>query len=132
MTAPRTVTRLTHQGARYVLATDPGQVTFRTAGATNLSPKLYTDFQMTNATGALTFNLPTGYFTTIQAVQAQAMRDTVNPDIAPFALVRTVTLDTVVVQVFEGKSSGVLLGGVISGLKVASGVCQVSLFLIGT
>ncbi len=131
MSSLRTGSRLAHGAAQYVLSSDPGQVTYRTAALTNLNPKIFTDAQTTNATGALNFGLPTGYFSVIYAVQAQAIRDTANPTLAAFALVRGYNLDVVTVQVFESKTTPILLGGNVEGIELATTAVLVQLMVIG-
>lgn len=86
----------------------------------------------TNATGAITFTIPAGAFTTVYSVTATAVRDTVNPALACFALVRTYTTSSVVVQVFESKNTGVLLGGNIEGLELSTAATTVLLTVFGT
>lgn len=131
MSSLRTGSRLSHGGAQYVLATDPGQVTYRTVAATGLSPKIFTDSQNTNTSGALTFGLPVGYFTAINFVESQVVRDTNNPALGAFAMVRSYTTSSVTVQVFESKLSGVLLGGTVEGLELGTTAMQINLLVIG-
>lgn len=131
MTTLRTGSRLAHNGVNYLLDTDPGRVTYRTAAATGLSPKIYTDSKTSDTTGAISFGLPTGYFTTINYVSAVCVRDTVTPGLATFALVRSHTTSSVTVQCFESRTSGILIGGTAEGLELATVALTVQLLVIG-
>lgn len=131
MSQIRDGSRASFNGLRYVLENDTGLVQYRTPTITGITPKIFTDVQTTNATGAYTFAIPSGYFTGIGYAAATAVRDTNNPSLAAFAMVRTYTLTSVTVQVFESKLTGVLLGGTIEGLELATGAVTVQLFVIG-
>lgn len=85
----------------------------------------------TNATGALTLTLPAGLFTGIYAVHADTVRNSADPTVACFAQVRSFSTSTVVIQVFESRTSGVLLGGTTEGLELASGAVAVTCTVIG-
>lgn len=131
MSTLRTGSKLAHNGINYVLADDPGLHVYRTVSATGLVMKVHTDMQTSNATGAYTFGLPTGYFTTINSVQVSCLRNTADPTLAAFAMVRSFTTSSVIVQCFESKTTGVLLGGSIEGLELATTALNIQLLVIG-
>lgn len=85
----------------------------------------------TSAAGALTFTIPAGMFSSITAVHATAVRDTVSATTACFALVRSYTTSSVVVQVFESKTTGIALGGTAEGLEVTPTATSVCLTVFG-
>lgn len=121
MSVRQTGSRLAHGGTRYLLETDPGALIYRNGvSTTNLQQKQWTHTLATDATGGVTFILPTGLFSAIHFVDLSVMRDTADPRFATFIMLRSVTLTTCVAQCFESKTSGVLLGGVIEGLEVAT------------
>lgn len=124
MSALRTGSRLAHNGVNYSL------LQYRNI-ATVYDPKIYTDSKATDATGAYTFTLPAGYFTALHYTDVTCVRDTNNPAFGTFAMVRSFTTTSVVVQCFESKNTGVLLGGNIEGLEVATSALTVQLFAIG-
>lgn len=86
----------------------------------------------TSATGALTVTIPAGVFTTVLAVVANPLRNTTDPTTACFAVVRSFSATQVVIQVFESKSTGVLLGGNVEGLEATSTATVVSVLVVGT
>lgn len=131
MTSLRTGSRLAHNGVQYLLDSDPGRVTYRTGTATNLSPKIFSTSVSTDASGAVSIGLPTGYFTTINYVSATAIRDTASPTLATFAMVRSYTLSAVAVQCFESKTTGMLIGGVAEGMELTTAAVVVMLMVIG-
>lgn len=90
---------------------------------------VYTATGTTSATGALTFTLPAGMFTSVLSVQANAIRDTVSPGVACFALVRTFSPTSVAVQVFESRT--IVLGGG-EGLEATTTATVVHLAVFGT
>lgn len=92
---------------------------------------VWTTTGTTNATGAITFTIPAGAFTTIYTVHADAVRDTANPALGCFAMIRSYSTTAVTVQVFESKNTGVLLGGNIEGLEVATTAVTVLLTVLG-
>lgn len=86
----------------------------------------------TSTSGALTFTLAAGLFpTAIVAVHAQVVRDTAAPASAAFALVRTYTTTSVVVQVFESKTTSIALGGTVEGLEATTSATVVSITVFG-
>lgn len=131
MSTLRTGSKLAHNGVNYVLADDVGLNVYRTSGATGLVLKLYTDVQTSSTTGALTFALPAGYFTTVNSVQASCIRNTADPTLAAFAMVRSFSTTSVVVQCFESKNTGVLLGGNVEGLELATAALSIHLMVVG-
>ncbi len=86
----------------------------------------------TNATGQLTFDISAAGLTAVTAVHAQAVRDTADPTRACVAVVRSYTTLQVVVQVFESKTTGMLIGGVAEGLEVTNLATEVHLTVYGT
>lgn len=87
---------------------------------------VYSRFGTTSTAGLITFTLPTGMFSTITGVHATAIRDTTSAPTACFALVRSYTTTSVVVAVFESKTTGVAIGGMVEGLETtptATSVC---------
>lgn len=131
MSNVRTGSRLAHNGIQYLLANDPGTVTYRTSTQTGLSPKVFTAMVASDATGAVTIGLPTSYFTSILFAEANCVRDTANPALGAFAMIRSFTTSQVVVQCFESKNSGVLIGGFIEGLELATSALNIQLLVIG-
>lgn len=119
MSVRQTGSRLTYGASRYALESDA--VVYRNgASATNLLMRVWTDSKATSATGAVTFTIPAATFTTVQFIELTVMRDTADPQFATFCMLRSFTTTTVVAQCFESKQTGVLLGGVIEGLELAT------------
>lgn len=85
----------------------------------------------TSTAGALTVTIPAGAFTTVLGVCATAVRNTTDPTQACFALVRSYSATQVVVQVFESKTSGVLIGGVVEGLEATGSAVAVLVTVFG-
>jgi hypothetical protein len=131
MSTLRTGSRLAHNGLNYVLANDTGLVTYRTTAATGLTMKVFTTSATSDATGGVTIGLPVGYFTTVHYVDAVCVRDSASPTVATFAMLRSFTTTSVSVQCFESKTTGVLLGGSIEGLELATAALMVQLMVIG-
>lgn len=129
MSQLRDASRGGFNGVNYALSTE--LAVYRTATQTGLVPKIYTDALATSATGAVTFGLPASYFTTLNSIQATVVRNTADPALATFAMVRSYTATSVVVQCFESKNTGVLLGGNIEGLELTSAAVVVMLMVIG-
>ncbi len=94
--------------------------------------KLYSISGVTAANGSITFTIPAGTFTTMLTASAQAVRNTADPTLACFAVVRSLSATQVVVQVFESKTSGILLGGTVEGLELATSAVTVLLTAVGT
>ncbi len=94
----------------------------------NVQMDMYATSGTTDATGAITFTLPAGMFGSVFSVQVQAVRDTVNPTTACFALVRSFSATSVVVQVFESKTNS--FGG--EGLEKTAAATVVTLAVFGT
>ncbi len=86
----------------------------------------------TSTTGALTVTIPAGAFTTVLGVSATAVRNTTDPTLACFALVRSYSNTQVVLQVFESRTSAVLLLGVnIEGLETTNTATPVLVTVFG-
>lgn len=64
-----------------------------------------------SAAGAVTFDISAAGFTAVYGLCAQVVRDTADPARAAFAVVRTASVTTVTVQVWESKTNAVLLLG---------------------
>lgn len=90
---------------------------FKNASIQLSTLKAYADTGKTNNTGAVTFTLPNNYFTNIASVSATVLRDTAAPASATFAMVRSATASSVVVQCFESKTTTVVVGGTVEGLE---------------
>lgn len=121
MSVRQTGSRLSHSGTRYLLETDPGALIYRNGvSTTNLQQKQWTDSKTTDTNGAVTFTIPTGLFTTIHFIDLSVMRDTANPALGTFITLRSFTLTSASAQCFESKNSGVLVGGFIEGLELAT------------
>lgn len=121
-------------GGPVVTVTDPvtGAVGTYPAGAIDgLDPRTYSASATTNASGAVTFTLPAGYFTTIAGAVPTVVRDTSAPAQAAFAMLRSVTTTGISVQCFESKTTGVLIGGTVEGLEAAGAGLQVLLTVTG-
>ncbi|MET0701658.1 MAG: hypothetical protein ABWY93_18565 [Mycobacterium sp.] len=132
MTNRTTASRLTFGGAKYLLENEPGVTIYRSGvSATNLLMRVWTASAVSSATGAVTFTIPAGTFTTVQFIELTVMRDTADPTLAAFAMLRSFTTTSVVGQVFESKNTGVLLGGFIEGLDVASAAVSVMVKVTG-
>lgn len=101
------------------------------AVAANVQGQLYVASGTTSATGAITFAIPAGTFSTVYVVNAQCVRDTVTPGTACFAVVRSFTTTSVVVQVFESKMTNVVLGGSVEGLELSTLATTVHLTVFG-
>lgn len=97
------------------------------APTTDRVPKMWTEFKNYPVGGALTFTIPAGYFTNVVFVAAEVLKDTAAPAQATVAVVRSRSNTTVTVQVFESKTTGVLvLNTSVEGMEVAAtaGWCQ--------
>lgn len=108
-------------GAPGTPGTAGSNATFRNGATPGLMLKVYTDTAVTNASGAVTFTLPAGYFTSVFSADATAVRDTNNPVSATFAQVRAFSTTSVSVQCFESRTTGVLLLNTnVEGLEAGS------------
>lgn len=121
------VVRFDTASGRYKAADHP----YAYQTATPLAGKELVMTGTTAAGGGVTFNLPASYFTTVHAAFVQAVRNTADPTLACFAVVRTKGPSQVVVQVFESKSTGVLIGGVIEGIEASPAGITVDLWVKG-
>lgn len=99
--------------------------------AINAARKTWTDVALTNSSGAVTFTLPSAYLFTITYAGASVVRDSAAPASATFAMVRSVSATSVIVQVFESKTTGILVGGTVEGLEPAGAGVQVLLHVTG-
>lgn len=136
MASLRDNARRTFGGTRYMLETDPGNTIYRNGNmagnsTANLAMKVYTANGASSANGAVTFTLPTGFFSSINYVELNCMRDTADPLYGTFCMLRSVTLTTVIGQCFEGKTTPMLLGGIAEGLELATSSLIVMLKVTG-
>lgn len=120
MTNKANASRQGFGGQLYVLNNDTRLVTYQAGASAGLALKVYTDVGTTNASGGVTFTLPVGYFTTVLSATATVVRGTTDPVGAAFAMLRNYSTTQAQVQVFESKTSGVLLGGVVEGLEATT------------
>ena len=98
---------------------------------TAVSPQqlmIYSTSGTTDTTGSITFNIA-GIFGQVYSVQAQVIRDTVDPKLACVALVRSFTTNSVVVQVFESKTTA--FGSAAEGFEKTSAAVVVHLNVFG-
>ncbi len=86
---------------------------------------------VTSATGALTINLAVNAFTQVLGVQCTPVRNTADPTLACFALVRSYNASQIVIQVFESKTTGMLLGGMAEGMELATSAITVLVTVFG-
>ena len=122
-----------YNGKKVLLDGDPGQVIFRHgSSATDLRLKVWTQQALTDATGAGTFTLPSGYFATVNSVNATVVRDTKDVALATFVAVRTISLTTVTVQCFEGSLIVTLLLGGNQTIELPTAQILVHLTVFGT
>lgn len=84
----------------------------------------------TNSSGQVTFTLPT-YFTTVHGAWPTVVRNSASPANACFPQVMTLSTTSVLVQVFESKNTGVLIGGVIEGLEASGAGITVTVSVKG-
>jgi hypothetical protein len=112
-------------------AITPDVPVYRHEATTGLVLKTYTAHGNAPA-GAVTFTLPAGYFTAVHSVIATAVRDTTDARYAVFATVRTYTTSSVVVAVWDSKTSVTLLGSVTEGLELSPNAASVLLTVFGT
>lgn len=83
----------------------------------NVQLQMYTTSVTTDATGAATVSLPAGQFMVVYAAFANIVRDTVDPTLAAFAVVRSLSASAVIVQVFESNTTlNIKAGGSAEGL----------------
>ncbi len=126
-----------HNGKKVILETLPGSVQYQHSTQSGLALKVYTDIQSTNGSGACTFTVPAGMFAAIVFVNAVVLRNSTvgagvaAPD-ATFAAIRSFTTTQVVVQCYESKQTGMLIGGVAEGLETSSQSLALMLMCLGT
>lgn len=92
---------------------------------------VYATSGTTNASGALTLTLPAGLFTGVYSAHAEAVRNSADPTVACFAQIRTLATTQIVIQVFESRTSGVLLGGTTEGLELSTSAVVVYCTVFG-
>lgn len=97
----------------------------------NVQLNLYTTSGTTNAAGAVTVPLPPGMFSVVYAAFAVAVRDTTDPALACFALVRSYSATSVVVQVFESAGTTMRANAYFEGLTPATTATTVLLTVFG-
>lgn len=92
----------------------------------------------TNTAGNVSIQIPANTMTSIYGVTAQVIRNTIDPTQATFVAVRSyiaptsVATGAVTLQVFESKTSGVVLGGSVEGCEVtATAGVQVQVIVVG-
>lgn len=86
----------------------------------------------TDSSGTVTFTIPAGTFATVTAAVPAVVRNTSTPSAFAWAFVRSQTATSVVVQVAESKTTGVLIGGTIEGAEAAPAGVTVTLVVYGT
>ncbi len=120
-----------YNGKKVLLDGEPGQVIYRIGQtATDLRLKVWSDTATSSVTGGINFTIPAGYFTAVHGVQATCLRNSTNATDGAFAMVRTVAVNSVVVQCFESKTTNTLLLSQAEGLELASSI-QVMVFVYG-
>lgn len=97
----------------------------------NVQLQLYTTSGTTGATGAVSFTLPAGMFTVVYGAHATVVRDSADPTLAAFAVVRSFTASTVMVQVFESAGTVMKANAVAEGLAVTTTPTTVLLTVFG-
>lgn len=98
----------------------------------NVQLQLYTTSVTSDATGAATVALPAGLYSVVYAALAQTVRDTTDPTLACFALVRSYSASAVVVQVYESNTTtGIKAGGSAEGLAKSTSATTVLLTVFG-
>ena len=112
-----------YNGKKVLLDGEPGQVVYRNGfSGPDLRLKVWTDSAVTSGTGGINFSMPAGFFSAVHSVNADCLRDSVNPTFGAFAMVRTVTTTSIVVQCFESKTTNTLLLSQAEGLELASSI----------
>jgi hypothetical protein len=98
----------------------------------NVQLSLYTTSATTDATGAVTIPMPAGTFSVAYAAFATVVRDTADPTLACFAMVRSFSASAVVVQVFESNTTtNIKSGGSAEGLAKPTSATTVLLTVFG-
>ncbi len=86
----------------------------------------------TTTAGALTYDYSAVGFTAVYGVHLQPVRNTADPTLACFALLRSYSTTQLVAQIFESKTSAVLLLGVnIEGLETTAAAIPVLITVFG-
>lgn len=120
-------TRRQWNGLKYAVSSE---VPVYRNGANVGVPKFYTT-SASAVVGGVTFTLPAGYFTAVHTVIPTAVRDTTDARYACFATVRQFSTSTVVVAVWDSKTSVTLIGSVTEGLELSPDAATVLLTVIG-
>lgn len=95
-------------------------------------PEPYIATSATDSTGRVTFTLPGGYFTSVLSAIPVVVRNTAAPASFAFAFVVTQSATSVVVQVAESKTTGVLiLNTTVEGLEASGAGITVTLTVHG-
>ncbi len=94
--------------------------------------RIFTITVASTNTGAVTANIPAGLFTGILAAVATPIRNTTDPTLACFAMIRSVSPTQILAQVWESKTTGMLLGGVAEGLEPTGSMTVVTVTVFGT
>jgi hypothetical protein len=98
----------------------------------NVQLQLYTTSATTDTTGSAIIALPAGLFSVVYAAFATAVRDNPDPTAACFALVRSYSATSVVVQIFESHTTtGIKSGGSAEGLEATASATTVLLTVFG-
>ncbi len=120
-----------HNGKKVLLDGEPGQVIYRHGtNATNLRLKLWTQMITTDANGGATVTFPAGYFTTVNTVTANVVRNSTAVGDAAFVMVRSFSTTQTVLQCFEGRLIVTILLGGTEALET-TGVVAVNLAVFG-
>lgn len=125
---------MSEKAARFDTATGRFKAADHPYAYGNGTPIAGKDLVLTGTTvsgGGVTFTLPAGYFTTVHIAIPQTVRNTADPTLACWAVVRTQGPSQVVCQVFESKTSGVLIGGTTEGAEVSPAGITVNLLVKG-
>lgn len=93
--------------------------------------KVWQTTGVTTTTGALTVAIPADVFDVITGVQVTAVRNTTSPASACFATVRSYSVTSVVIQVFESKTTTANIGNSIEGLEATATATTVLVTVFG-
>lgn len=118
-------------GQKVVLTNDVRLTAFQAGATPGLAMKVYAVTAASSASGQLSLTLPAGYFTTVYGVCPTVVRDTNAPASATFAAVRTFSNTAIVIQCFESKSTGVVLGGNVEGLEACATAITINVVVFG-
>jgi hypothetical protein len=93
--------------------------------------KVWTTTGVTTTTGALTVTVPADTFSSVLSVQATCVRNTATASGACFAVVRSYSPTSIVVHVFESKTTSVSVNGTVEGLEATTTATTVLLTVFG-